>query len=55
VEYLTGSPFIDELAIGGWRLDAEGMLGIPEKPGLGMEIDLDALAKFSGRDVSGLG
>ena len=28
VEYLTGSPFIDGLAAGGWRLDAEGMLAI---------------------------
>ncbi|HEV1286719.1 MAG TPA: mandelate racemase/muconate lactonizing enzyme family protein [Bryobacteraceae bacterium] len=54
VEYLTGSPFIDGLAGGGWRLDAEGMLGIPEKPGLGIEINLDALAEFSRGDVSGL-
>jgi D-galactarolactone cycloisomerase len=54
VEYLTGSPFVDELVAGGWRLDAEGMLPIPEKPGLGIEIDLDALAEFSQSDVSEL-
>jgi L-alanine-DL-glutamate epimerase-like enolase superfamily enzyme len=54
VEYLTGSPFIDDLARGGWQLDADGMLQIPEKPGLGIEIDLDALAEFSGVDVSDL-
>jgi L-alanine-DL-glutamate epimerase-like enolase superfamily enzyme len=54
VEYLTGSPFIDGLAAGGWRLDAEGMLAIPGKPGLGIEIDLDALAEFSQSDVSEL-
>jgi D-galactarolactone cycloisomerase len=54
VEYLTGSPFVDELVAGGWRLDAEGMLPIPEKPGLGIEIDLDALAEFSQADVSEL-
>ena len=47
VEYLTGSPFIDEIAAGGWRLDADGMLPIPEKPGLGIEIDLAALAQNS--------
>lgn len=47
VEYLTGSPFIDELAAGGWKLDSEGMLPIPETPGLGLEINLDALAEFS--------
>jgi len=47
VEYLTGSPFIDEIAAGGWKLDAEGMLAIPDQPGLGLEINLDALAKYS--------
>ena len=55
VEYLTGSPFIDELGKGGWGLDAEGMLAIPDKPGLGVEIDLAALAEFSRSDVTGLG
>jgi len=48
VEYLTGSPFIDEIASGGWKLDADGMLPIPDRPGLGIEIDLDALAELSG-------
>jgi len=52
VEYLTGAPFIDDLAAGGWTLDADGMLGIPDRPGLGIEIDLDALKEFSGSDVS---
>jgi L-alanine-DL-glutamate epimerase-like enolase superfamily enzyme len=54
VEYLTGSPFIDELAVGGWRLDEDGMLPIPDKPGLGVEIDLDKLAGFSRENVLGL-
>ncbi len=48
VEYLTGSPFIDEIAAGGWKLDAEGMLAIPDKPGFGLEIDLDALERYTG-------
>jgi L-alanine-DL-glutamate epimerase-like enolase superfamily enzyme len=47
VEYLTGSPFIDEITAGVWRLDADGMLPIPDKPGLGLEINLDALAEYS--------
>jgi D-galactarolactone cycloisomerase len=47
VEYLTGSPFIDDIAAGGWRLDSEGMLPIPATPGLGIEINLDALAEYS--------
>lgn len=48
VEYLTGSPFIDEITIGGWQLDAEGMLAIPSKPGLGLELDPEVIAKYSG-------
>ncbi len=48
VEYLTGSPFIDDITIGGWQLDSEGMLSIPAIPGLGLELDPDAVAKFSG-------
>jgi len=47
VEYLTGSPFIDEITLGGWHLDAEGMLPIPALPGLGLRLDPDALAKYT--------
>jgi L-alanine-DL-glutamate epimerase-like enolase superfamily enzyme len=54
VEYLTGSPFIDDIALGGWHLDSDGMLPIPEKPGLGIEIDLASLAEFSRSELSGL-
>ena len=48
VEYLIGSPFIDEITVGGWKLDADGMLAIPSTPGLGMELDPDALKKYTG-------
>jgi L-alanine-DL-glutamate epimerase-like enolase superfamily enzyme len=47
VEYLAGSPFIDEITLGGWKLDADGMLEIPTKPGLGLELDPDAVAKYT--------
>lgn len=47
VEYLTGSPFIDGIALGGWRLDADGMLAIPDAPGLGLELDRDAVREFT--------
>ena len=47
VEYLTGSPFIAEITLGGWKLDADGMLEIPTKPGLGLELDPDAVAKYT--------
>ena len=48
VEYLTGSPFIDEIMAGGWKLDADGMLAIPTKPGLGLTLDRDAVKKYTG-------
>ena len=38
---------VDDIAAGGWRLDGDGMLAIPERPGLGVEINLDALAEHS--------
>jgi L-alanine-DL-glutamate epimerase-like enolase superfamily enzyme len=48
VEYLEGSPFIDDLPAGGWRLDADGMLPIPQGPGLGITLDLDAVERHTG-------
>ena len=54
VEYLTGSPFIDDVCAGGWKLDADGMLAIPSKPGLGIQINLAALKNFSKAELSGL-
>jgi D-galactarolactone cycloisomerase len=47
VEYLTGSPYVDEIGTSKWSLDKDGMLAIPDKPGLGIELDPDALAKYS--------
>jgi L-alanine-DL-glutamate epimerase-like enolase superfamily enzyme len=49
VEYLTGSPFIDEITVGGWQLDKDGMLAIPSQPGLGLELDPDMVEKYSGK------
>ena len=48
VEYLTGSPLIDDITLGGWQLDSDGMLSIPNKPGLGLELNPEAVAKYSG-------
>jgi L-alanine-DL-glutamate epimerase-like enolase superfamily enzyme len=48
VEYLTGSPFIDEVVQEPWKLDAEGMLAIPERPGLGIGIDLKMVEELTG-------
>lgn len=48
VEYLTGSPFIDDLVETGWKLDSDGMLLVPEGPGLGVSINMDAVEKHTG-------
>lgn len=47
VEYLTGSPYIDEIVVNPWQLDADGMLAIPSGPGLGIEINLEAVQRYS--------
>jgi D-galactarolactone cycloisomerase len=47
IEYKTGSAYVDEIVVGGWKLDSEGMLAIPDKPGLGVTIDADAVKKYS--------
>jgi L-alanine-DL-glutamate epimerase-like enolase superfamily enzyme len=47
VEYLTGSPYIDDVVAEPWRLDADGMLAIPATPGLGVAIDHDRVAHHS--------
>jgi L-alanine-DL-glutamate epimerase-like enolase superfamily enzyme len=48
VEYKTGSAYIDEIALKEWELDDDGMLTIPHKPGLGLELNFDAVAKYAG-------
>lgn len=47
VEYITGSPFIDEIVVDPWNLDADGMLGIPDKPGLGVGLDREMVEKYT--------
>jgi D-galactarolactone cycloisomerase len=47
VEYLDGSPFIDEIAANPWRLDTDGMLPIPDAPGLGLKLNPDMVGKYT--------
>lgn len=47
VEYLNGSPFVDEIATTPWKLDADGMLAIPNLPGLGIDVNRDAVARYT--------
>jgi len=48
VEHIAGSPYVDALATGGWHLDADGMLAIPDAPGLGLHLDAGAVAHYTG-------
>lgn len=47
VEYLTGSPYVDDIVVDGWKLDGDGMLPIPDKPGLGLTLNKEAVSKYS--------
>lgn len=46
VEYKTGAAYIDELVAGGWSLDTDGLLAVPEAPGLGVTLDAQALQRY---------
>jgi L-alanine-DL-glutamate epimerase-like enolase superfamily enzyme len=46
VEYIDGSPYVDEIIAEPWHLDDDGMLAIPVVPGLGIRLDPDAVARY---------
>ncbi len=46
VEYIDGSPYVDEIVVEPWRLDHEGMLAIPDSPGLGIRLDPESVARY---------
>ena len=46
VEYLTPSPYIEEIITEPFKVSAEGYLGVPDRPGLGIEVDRKALKKY---------
>jgi D-galactarolactone cycloisomerase len=48
VEYITGSPYIDDIVTTPWQLDAEGTLPIPTGPGLGIALDPEKVAHYTG-------
>lgn len=47
VEFIGGSPYVDGILAEPFALDENGDLTIPNKPGLGIEIDRDKLAKYT--------
>ena len=46
VEYLTPCVYLDELVAVPFKPDSEGYLNIPEKPGLGIELNREALKRL---------
>ena len=48
IEYLIGSPYVDEIIMDKWVLDKDGYISIPDKPGLGIELERDAVIKYTG-------
>ena len=52
VEYITPAPYIDEIVAQPFTLDAEGMLAIPTGPGLGIELDSDAVERMSAKRLT---
>jgi L-alanine-DL-glutamate epimerase-like enolase superfamily enzyme len=46
VEYLTPCVYLDEIITEPFRPDAEGYLTIPDRPGLGIELNRDALGRL---------
>jgi L-alanine-DL-glutamate epimerase-like enolase superfamily enzyme len=53
VEFIGGSAYVDGITTEPFTLDADGRLMIPDRPGLGIDLDLDKVKKYS-RDASGL-
>jgi D-galactarolactone cycloisomerase len=50
VEYRIGSPYIDTLTDRAFSLDADGMLAVPDAPGLGLCLDPGMLEQFATAD-----
>ncbi|KFC65360.1 Enolase superfamily enzyme [Bosea sp. LC85] len=47
VEFIGGSPYVDGILAEPFVLDSEGWLTIPDRPGLGVTIDQDKLARYT--------
>ena len=47
VEFIGGSPYLDGILKEPFTLDSEGYLNIPELPGLGVELDLQKVARYT--------
>jgi L-alanine-DL-glutamate epimerase-like enolase superfamily enzyme len=46
---------VDEITTDGWILDADGMIAIPDRPGLGISLNRDALRELTRNSDAVLG
>lgn len=47
VEYIGGSAYVDGLLSEPFSLDEDGMLAIPDRPGLGVDLDPERVARYT--------
>ena len=47
VEFIGGSPYVDGILAEPFVLDADGHLPIPDRPGLGVDLDREKLARYT--------
>lgn len=47
VEYIGGSAYVDGLLAEPFQLDGDGMLDIPDEPGLGVTLDPDKVSRYT--------
>jgi D-galactarolactone cycloisomerase len=47
IEYIGGSAYVDDIVQDKWKLDENGMLDIPHRPGLGIRMDREALGEVT--------
>jgi L-alanine-DL-glutamate epimerase-like enolase superfamily enzyme len=47
VEYIAGSAYVDKILATPFKLDADGMLAIPDVPGLGVTLDPDSVGRYT--------
>lgn len=52
VEYITPAPYIEDLVLDPFDLDADGLLSIPEAPGLGVRWNPEGIEKHSRRKLT---
>ena len=52
VEYITPAPYIEDLVEEPFALDEEGMLAIPEAPGLGVRWSAEGVKRLSGMGLT---